>query len=312
LKLALAIGTLAAVFEVGRTETLGTFLMFDNVYDDKLWKKNRDATGLKGGLTEKVSMGDEFKRFHEKKKTVEAAKALLKQITLYEKQLKDKHAKEKYYTKLLKVVQDQKAAIEVGIEDAEQPRDNQPRDKEGNKVDMDALVDEVVKREKEHARQYEDTTGGDPNVPAFHGEARRVYLKLTKEFKTVEGKIKAERVTLTDLLQKCKALETSPNLKAKPDSALIVVKKILETLEKIETKTADLQGDFVTEAQVVRKEEGATAGATKELDKLMARLTEEMGEIADTNRACRVSLKAVLQSLGDNPQAEQIMRRLHV
>src|SRR5262245_47001624 len=83
--------------------------MFDDVYDEKLWKKNRDATGLKGTLTEKVSMGEEFKRFQQKKDAT-AAKILLQKITLYETQLKNKHSKEKYYTKLLKVVQDQKAA----------------------------------------------------------------------------------------------------------------------------------------------------------------------------------------------------------
>ena len=80
----------------------------------KQWKKSRDATGLKGGLTEKVSMGDEFKRFQQKR-TVEAAKVLLEKITLYEKQLRDKHSKEKYYAKLLQIVQEQKAAIEAGI-----------------------------------------------------------------------------------------------------------------------------------------------------------------------------------------------------
>jgi hypothetical protein len=278
--------------------------MFDNVYDDKLWKKNRDATGLKGALTEKVSMGDEFKRFQQKK-TADAAKILLQKITLYEKQLKDKHAKEKYYAKLLKVVQDQKAAIEEGIQDAEHPRDA-----EGNKVDMDALVGEIIEEEKKHARQYENTTN-DPNVPAFPGEARRLYLKLTKEFNTVVGKMKAERVAVTDLLKKCKALETNSNLKAKPDSVIIVAKKISETLEKIHTKVMDLHLDFRAEAQFVRKEEGRPTGATKELDKLEARLKEEADEFDDINQACRVSLKAVLQSLADNPQAKEMMRQLY-
>src|SRR5262245_64724081 len=112
--------------------------MFDDVFDEKQWKKARDATGLQGALTEKVSMGDEFKRFQHKK-TVEAARFLLQKITLYEKQLKDKHGKEKYYAKLLKLVQDQKAAIEAGIQAIENPSTGPTVDD----VDMDKLVDEV-------------------------------------------------------------------------------------------------------------------------------------------------------------------------
>lgn len=120
--------------------------MFDDVFDDKQWKKARDATGLKGALTEKVSMGDEFKHF-QKNKTVAAARLLLQKITLYEKQLKDKHAKEKYYARLLKVVQDQKAAVEAGIQAAENSTPSTALDK-----DMDQFLDGVVAREQEHAR----------------------------------------------------------------------------------------------------------------------------------------------------------------
>jgi hypothetical protein len=281
--------------------------MFDNVFDDKQWKKARDAAGLKGALTEKVSMGDEFKRFQQKK-DAGAARLLLQKITLYLKQLKEKHAKEKYYAKLLKVVEEQKAALEAGIEAIENP----PKGTTVDDVDMDALVDEVIEREKEHARQYEDTTGGDPNVPAFPGEARRVYLKLTKEFPKVEKQIKAERANVTEVLNKCKALETSPNVKAKPDSAIAVAKKIVETLDKMEEKATDLSSDFGIEAQVVRKELGDKAGATKELDKLIARLTQEMGQIVDTGRACRLVIKNVLQPHAKNPQAAEVLRRLHV
>lgn len=144
------------------------------------------------------------------------------------------------------------------------------------------------------------------------GEARRVYLNLTKRFQTVEGQIKAERVAATDLLQKCKALETSPNLQAKPDSAVAVAQKILDTLDKIQDKAMNWLGDFGTEGQVVRKQEGGQSGAAKALDALLARLTKENDAITDTGRECRLSLKNTLQRLGGSPQAGDLLRRLHV
>jgi hypothetical protein len=63
--------------------------------------------GLKGALTEKVSMGKEFATFQKSKKDVAAARKLLDQLTKYETQLK-KHSKEKYHSKLLYFVQAQK------------------------------------------------------------------------------------------------------------------------------------------------------------------------------------------------------------
>jgi len=283
--------------------------MFDDVFDDKQWKKARDATGLKSALTEKVSMGDEFKRFKQSV-TVAAAKALLQKVALYEKQLKDKHAKDKYYAKLLKLVQDQKAVIESGIQAVENPPQETTAKTSGKvqEKDRENLNEEIAARDR--AREYE-RTNKDPNAPIY-GEARRVYLKLTNEFKTVEGKIKTERAAAGELLQKCKALGTNAGLQTNPGGAIAVARKIFETLEKIMTKAGDLHSDFMIEGQVVRKEEGAQAKATKALDALVERLTEEMGEIAKTSRACRLALKSMLQPLDKNPQAEEILRRLHV
>lgn len=316
--------------------------MFDNVFDDKQWKAARDKTGLKGGLTEKVSMGDEFKRF-QKDKSVEAAKLLRTKILLYEKQLKEKHSKEKYYAKLLKVVQDQKADIEAGIEAAERPVENSqppvnkpqapvnkpqvpvnkpqppvnkpqaPVDKDGKVMtdeDMDDLVNEVVAREKEHLRGYENTNN-DPNVPLMP-KPKLVYLKLTKGFKELEEKMKSNRAGMTQLLQKCKTLETHPSLKSQPEGAINAAQKIAETIDNIQTKSLDLQMDFVNEAAVVRKEEGRETNATKELDRLMALLKVESDQISDASHACRVSVKKALQSVGNNPKAQEILNRLGV
>ncbi len=278
--------------------------MFDDVFDDKQWKKARDATGLKGALTEKVSMGDEFKRFQQHKNAA-AAKVLLQKITLYEKQLKEKHSKEKYYAKLLNVVHGQKAAIEAGIQAEENPTTGGLSDKE-----LDEFVDEVVAREKEQLRDWDDPTN-DPNAPPM-GEARLAYLKLTKQFPTVEGQIKAERTVVADLLQKCKALETNPNLQAKPDSAIAVAHKIVDTLDKIQNKAMNLVSDFGVEGKVVRSKEGGEARSTKALELLESRLAQQLNQIVDTCRDCSLALKNALQRLGTNPQAQEILRRLHV
>lgn len=296
--------------------------MFDTVFDEKQWKSARDKTGLKGGLTEKVSMGDEFKRFQQNK-TVATAKVLQQKIGIYEKQLKEKHSKEKYYAKLLQLVHDQQAAIEAGILAAEKPVNaptNTPPDKTTpvqqqpkppmTDKEMSDLADEIVGREQEHLRGYENTNN-DPNVPAFP-KAKLIYLKVTKDFPTVEGKLKAEQTVVTDLLQKCKALETNPALKAKPDVAVAVAQKIFETLNKIELKSTDLHTDFAIEARTLHKEESGDPPATKALDGLVRRLDQEMNKIVDTGRACRLSLKTALQLLGTNAQAQQLLAQLHV
>ncbi len=293
--------------------------MFDGVFDDKQWKLARDKAGLKTGLTEKVSMGDEFKRF-QKDKTADAARVLLKKIGLYEKQLKEKHAKEKYYTKLLKVVHDQKTAIEAGIEAAEPPVDTKPpvekppvkvrSDSEIKKI-VDDVMGDVDKQRDEDARMYENTNN-DPNVPQRY-EARMVYMKLTKGFKALEEKFKSDRVAMTELLKKCQALETHPQLKTKPDIAINVAQKLLETLDKMELKSSELHMDFRTEANVVKaKEDNNASPAHKELDRLFALLTQERNPIADTNHQCRVVLKKVLQTFGGNPKAQEILGRLGV
>jgi len=278
--------------------------MFDDVFDDKQWKTARDKTGLKDGLTEKVSMGDEFKRF-QKNKTVEGAKFLLQKVELYEKQLKDKHSKDKYYNALLKVIQDQKAALDRGIN----PPSTTPQ-KVVTAKELDDIANEAVEMQKEYLRGF-DNTNNDPNCP-IDPEAKRIYLKVTKDFPTVETKLKGERVAVTEILQKCKALGTNPNLQAKPEVAITVAQKILETLAKSEAVYSDLHTDFVSDAAGVRKREGRETNATKEVDKLVARLDQEMAQIADGNHACRQSLKTTLQSLGNNPKAQEMVGQLHV
>jgi len=292
--------------------------MFDDVFNDKQWKTAREKAGLKGGLTEKVSMGDEFKRFQQNK-TVATAKVLKEKIALYEKQLKDKHSKEKYYTNLLKVVQGQKAAIETGIEAAERPVDSKPpvekppvkprTDSEIKKI-VDDVMGEVDKQRDEDARLYENTNN-DPNVPQRY-DARMAYMKLTKGFKALEEKFKSDRAAMTELLKKCQALETHPQLKTKPEVALNVAQKIVESLDKIENKSSELHMDFITDSNAVRKQEGGETAATKELDRLFALLTQERNPIADTNHACRVVLKRTLQSIGGQPKAQEILGRLGV
>ncbi|EDY18724.1 hypothetical protein CfE428DRAFT_3761 [Chthoniobacter flavus Ellin428] len=87
---------------------------FDGVLTEKEWSKARDKTGLTGSLTEKVSMGKELTLFH-KTKDEAAATHLLAKIGIYEQALKTKHSKDKYYAKLLKLVTEQKEAVQVGI-----------------------------------------------------------------------------------------------------------------------------------------------------------------------------------------------------
>src|SRR5262245_58390238 len=91
---------------------------FEDVFDEKTWTKERDKTGLKSGLTEKVSMGKEFAAF-QKKKDSTAARHLLKQLGIYEGVLKTKHRGEKYFNRLLELVESEKAAVEAGIQIAE-------------------------------------------------------------------------------------------------------------------------------------------------------------------------------------------------
>lgn len=87
---------------------------FAGVLTEKEWSKARDKTGLTGSLTEKVSMGKELTLFH-KTKDEAAASHLLGKIGIYEQVLKAKHAKDKYYAKLLKLVSEQKEAVQLGI-----------------------------------------------------------------------------------------------------------------------------------------------------------------------------------------------------
>src|SRR5262245_52803899 len=87
---------------------------FEGVLTEKEWTKARDKTGLTSGLTEKVSMGKELARFHQSK-DLNAARNLLAKFGIYQQVLRGKHANDKYYAKLLKLVQDQQQAVQTGI-----------------------------------------------------------------------------------------------------------------------------------------------------------------------------------------------------
>jgi len=87
---------------------------FDGVLTEKEWSKARDKTGLTGSLTEKVSMGKELTLFH-KTKDEAAANHLLSKIAIYEQALKTKHSKDKYYAKLLALVNELQKALHTGL-----------------------------------------------------------------------------------------------------------------------------------------------------------------------------------------------------
>jgi hypothetical protein len=92
-----------------------------------------------------------------------------------------------------------------------------------------------------------------------------------------------------------------------------VIQKMMDALDKIESKAFDLLSDFGSEIQVVRKSgETKATKALEALEALEARLAQQLNAIADTNRACRLALKNSLQPLGTNPQAQEVLRRLHV
>ena len=281
--------------------------MFDTVFNDKQWKAARDKTGLKIGLTEKVSMGDEFKRF-QKDKSILAAKVLLQKIELYEKQLKSKHAKEKYYANLLKVVQGQKTAIETDIQAAENSVGNDNQKKPELDKDMDDFLEGIVKKQAKENEEMFANPDNDPNVANLMGKSQVAYLKAIKEFKTISEKMKNERVAMTELLQKCKALETNPNLKVKPEVAAAVAQKIVETLDKIDVKTTDLFIDFKAEGRVTRDLESPQSGAVKELDRMLKVVEGEKDQVVKIGDACRASLRNALQSLGNHPKAQEVLK----
>jgi hypothetical protein len=89
---------------------------FEEVYNAAQWKASRDKTGQKGSLTEKVSLTDAFTRF-QKHKDVAGAELLLKQMDVYLQVLNNKHRKEPYYAKLLKLVNQQQEIIQAGIKE---------------------------------------------------------------------------------------------------------------------------------------------------------------------------------------------------
>lgn len=91
---------------------------FEKVYTEKQWSKAREAAGLKGQLTEKVSVGKELTAFH-RTRDVAAAQKLLGKLGDYTGILKTKHAKEKYYAKLLNEVEGQKRLLMTGIKFAD-------------------------------------------------------------------------------------------------------------------------------------------------------------------------------------------------
>jgi len=268
--------------------------MFDDVFDEKQWKTARDKTGLKGSLTEKVNMGDEFKRFQQNR-TVAGAKVLQQKIALYEKQLKEKHSDEKYYANLLKVVQHQRLHIENQIEAIEHPQ-GQPGPQPGG----------------QGPTHHEDGSNADPNQPQSSDKARELYALLKKAFAAIGGQLQGKRIEATEILGKCQVLEKNPNLLKKPDECIAVVGKIVEMLHGIEEKTGGLLPVFESNAQQLRKEERGETPATKVIDGMTTSLREGIETIARIGRQCRQVLGNVLASLGDNPKAQELLRLLEV
>jgi hypothetical protein len=270
--------------------------MFDDVFDEKQWKMARDKTGLKGSLTEKVNLGDEFKRFQQNR-TVAGAKVLQQKIALYEKQLKEKHSQEKYYANLLKVVQHQRLHIENQMEAIEKPQ-GQPGQpgQPGQQVPT----------------HHEDGTNADPNEPQSSDKARELYSLLKKAFSTLGSQLQSKRIEATEILGKCQVLEKNPNLQKKPDESIAVARKIVEMLHGIENQTSGLLPVFESEALKLRKEEGRETPATKVINGMTTKLQGGIETIAEIGRQCRQVLGNALAPLGDNPKAQEFMRLLHV
>jgi hypothetical protein len=365
---------------------------FEDVFDEKQWKKARDTTGLTTGLTEKVSMGEEFKAF-QRHQDVPAARKLLHQLGIYETQLKSKHAKEKYYTRLLKVVEQQKAAITIGIELAE-GGGTQGNEEEAAKElttlltqveqDLKGTVTnalnkaetflgqgdshlaedqvgwaEVRLQESESAFEHPETVWAnilkrfslpgdtqlpgaavalvqrgrplhreqqarcqqlraqcaklaDPNAPRA-GEARQIYFKVAKDFKSSEAQLKGQLLsTINELLQRCQGLPGNPGLIAKPETAAALADKIMEAIDKVDQKAMDLLADFGADIEKVRKEVGAQNKATQNLQGLLNQLQAPVNEIMVRSRTCRQQLRKALLPLqgSDNPQLQLILRKL--
>jgi hypothetical protein len=91
-----------------------------DVFEVKEWKTERDKTGQKGSLTEKVSVTDALSRFNKASDKKAAAPILTKQLELYETVLKSKHSKEKFFSALQKLVQSQIKAVEEGVKFADE------------------------------------------------------------------------------------------------------------------------------------------------------------------------------------------------
>jgi hypothetical protein len=151
----------------------------------------------------------------------------------------------------------------------------------------------------------------DPNTPKS-GQAREIYIKLGKEFKDTEAQMLGHVTSANELLQRCQGLPGNPGFQAKPDTAVTLVDKIDQALEKVEQKAADLVGAFGSDCDKVRKEAGSKAPAVVALEDMANQLGQKRSQISIVGRQCRQALHKALQHFKDsgNPAVQQLLAKL--
>jgi hypothetical protein len=175
---------------------------FEDVYDEKDWAKARDKTGAKSGLTEKVSIGKELKLFHSKK-DVQAALHLLEKFGIYEQVLNNKHKNEKYYRPLLKVVDDQKRAVQSGMAIIENvARIQETRNK---LVALASGVDAWKTKIEDMVDDKEDWPEYKNRFRAISERARELKDLVPKDATTIGNDVVAKVVQLEKDLEKLKS-----------------------------------------------------------------------------------------------------------
>jgi len=152
---------------------------FDEVLTVPKWKEKREQTGQHGNLTTKVSLSDEFKRFH-KSKTVEAARFLLGKLEIYEQQLR-KHNKEKFFTRLNQLIQGQIQAVQGGL----------------------ALIEQLA-RDAEQQQQAEQEREANRTRRVA---ARRCVNPLDVQLKTIKSNYQRQAVDHDSLMRTKKEIE---------------------------------------------------------------------------------------------------------
>jgi hypothetical protein len=112
-----------------------------DVFEVKEWKTERDKTGQKGSLTDKVSVTDSFAKFNKASDKAAAAPILIKQLELYETVLKSKHSKEKFFSALQKLVQSQIKAVEEGVKLADEAEKAGHIAKQGEGLSLEKFIE---------------------------------------------------------------------------------------------------------------------------------------------------------------------------